>query len=105
MDRYLIKNPSLHRKLADTLQKIQDDYHQASGDVLLPPGWSEVMDTISALPTSGDPAVVKVVENIQDAVESSHQQRFNAYQNSANERHKILDALPPERHTLNSTTD
>src|SRR5690625_5687562 len=47
VDRDLSQYPSLHRKLADTLQKIQDDYHQASGDVLLPPAWSEVMDTIS----------------------------------------------------------
>lgn len=105
VDRDLSQYPSLHRKLADTLQKIQDDYHQASGDVLLPPAWSEVMDTISALPTSGDPAVVKVLENIQDAVESSHQQSFKAYQKSANERHKILHAMQPEWRTLNSTMD
>ena len=103
VDRDLSQYPSLHRKLADTLQNIQDDYHEASGDVLLPPAWSEVMDTISALPTSGDPAVVKVLENIQDAVESSHQQSFKAYQKSANERHKILNAMQPEWRTLNST--
>src|SRR5690625_5710139 len=63
------------------------------------------METISALPTSCEPAVVKELENIQDAVESSHQQSFKAYQKSANERHKILHAMQPEWRTLNSTMD
>ncbi|MDQ2076794.1 hypothetical protein [Marinimicrobium sp. ABcell2] len=103
VERDLSQYPSLHRKLADTLQKIQDDYHEASGEVLLPPAWSEVMDTIASLPTSGDPAVVKILENIQDAVENSHQQSFKAYQKNANERHKILNSMQPEWRTLNST--
>src|SRR5690625_5487955 len=68
-----------------------------------PRDWSS--DVCSSDLTSGDPAVVKVLENIQEALESSHQQSFKAYQKSANERHKILHAMQPEWRTLNSTMD
>src|SRR5690625_1859842 len=67
--RALSQYRSWPRTLADTLQPTPDDCHPARGDVRLPRAWSEVMDTMSALPTSGDPAVVTVLENIQAAVE------------------------------------
>jgi len=103
VERDLSQYPSLHRRLADSLQKIEEDYHDATEDAPLPPAWSEVMDTIASLPSSGDPAVVKILENIQDAVENSHQQTLKAFQKSAGERHKILNGMQPEWRKLNST--
>ncbi len=105
VERDLSQYPSLHRKLADTLQKIEADYHASTDDAPLPPAWSEVVDTLSALPSSGDPAVLKILENIKGAVETSHQQTLKAYQKSANERHKALSAMQPEWRTLNSTME
>src|SRR5690625_4560138 len=105
VDRDLGQYPTLHRKLSDTVQRIEEDYQASAEEAPLPPAWSEVVDTISALPTSGDPTVVKVLNNIKSAVESSHQQTLRAYQKSANERHRVLSGMRPEWRTLNRTMD
>ncbi|WLD58644.1 hypothetical protein NFC81_02330 [Salinispirillum sp. LH 10-3-1] len=105
VERDLSQYPSLHRKLAETLKKVQDDYHAATDDAPLPPAWTEVVETISALPNTGDPAVVKILDNIKSMVESSHQQTLKAYQKSANERHKILNGMQPEMRSLSNTME
>ncbi|MFC3851233.1 hypothetical protein ACFOSD_07035 [Salinispirillum marinum] len=105
VERDLSQYPSLHRKLADTLKKIQDDYHAATDDAPLPPAWTEVVETITALPNTGDPAVVKILDNIKQMVESSHQQTLKAYQKGTNERHKILNGMQPDWRALNNTME
>lgn len=103
VERDLRQYPSLHRKLADTLQKVEEDYYQAVDEAPLPPAWSEVVETISSLPTTGDPAVTKILDNIQEAVENAHQQTLKAYQKNTRERQRILSAMQPEWRTLNTT--
>lgn len=105
IERDLSQYPALHRKLADTLQKVEADYQACTDEAPLPPAWSEVMDTISALPSSGDPAVIKVLSNIRGVIENSHQQTLKAYQKGVNGRHKILATMQPEWRTLNHTLE
>lgn len=103
VERNLHQYPALHRKLADSLQKIEEDYYQAVDETPLPPAWSEMVETISSLPTTGDPAVTKILDNIQEAVENAHQQTLKAYQKNCRERQRILSAMQPEWHSLNTT--
>ncbi|MEX1056696.1 MAG: hypothetical protein WED11_03095, partial [Natronospirillum sp.] len=67
------------------------------------PAWADVMDTIQSLPSNGDPAVTKVLINIKDAVESSHQQSLKAHQKNCAERHKILAGMQPQWRSLNQS--
>lgn len=103
VERDLSQYPGLHRKLAETLEKIENDYHECTGNAPLPPAWSELMDTIASLPTSGDPAVQNILDNIRDVVENSHEETLKAYQQDTNERHGILKAMQPEWRILNGT--
>lgn len=103
VERNLHQYPALHRKLAHTLQKIEEDYYQAVDEAPLPPAWSEMVETIASLPTTGDPAVTKILDNIQEAVENAHQQTLKAYQKNTRERQRILSAMQPEWHSLNTT--
>lgn len=105
IERDLSQYPALHRKLADTLQKVEADYRDATGDAPLPPAWSEVLETLSTLPSPSEPAVAKILDNIRDAVEDSHRQTLAAYQKSANERHKILNGMQPHWRGLNQTLE
>jgi len=91
----------LHRKLTETLEKIETDYHNSIENKPLPPAWQEVMDTIRNLPSSGDPAVANILENIKEVVENSHEQTLKAYQDDTNERHGILKSMRPEWRSLN----
>ncbi len=103
VERDLSQYPVLHRKLADTLQKVETDYHAATGNVTLPPAWSEVLDTVKALAGSGDPTVAKVLANIKETVEDSHQQALKAWQKDANERHRLLNGMQSEWRALGQT--
>ncbi len=93
VERDLSQYPALHRRLADTLQKVEADYQAAALEAPLPPAWSDVVETISSLPSSGDPAVVKVLDNIKQVVETSHQQTLKVFQKSVNERHRTLNGM------------
>lgn len=103
VERELSHYPELHRKVADTIDKVSDDYHAATNPDPLPPAWTDVMDTIQSLPGNGDPAVTKVLNNIKDAVESSHQQTLKAHQKNCAERHKILAGMQPHWRSLNQS--
>ena len=105
VERDLSQYPALHRKLAEALEKIEADYQSASDPEPLPPAWSEVVDTITSLPKSGDPAVAKVLDNIKNVVEHSHQQTLKAHQKNANERHRILSSMQPQWRALSQTMD
>jgi len=101
VERDLSQYPVLHRKLTETLEKIETDYHNSIENKPLPPAWQEVMDTIRNLPSSGDPAVANILENIKEVVENSHEQTLKAYQDDTNERHGILKSMRPEWRSLN----
>lgn len=105
IERELSQYPALHRRLVDTLERIETDYQNATHDAPLPPAWSEMLSTVSNLPTSGDPAVKKVLDNIRSAVESAHRQTLKAYQKNTNERHRILAGMQPHWRGLKSTVD
>ena len=105
VDRDLGQYPELHRQLSEVLQKIEADYQACTEEAPMPPEWSEMVQSITSLPKSGDPHVTKVLENIKSAVERSHQETLKAYQKNVNERHKILHGMQPEWRRLNGTMD
>ena len=100
VERELSQYPALHRKLADTLEQVEADYQAAQHNAPLPPAWSEVVSTISALPSSGDPAVTKILDEIKAAVDSAHKETLKAYQKNTQERHKILGGMMPQWRSL-----
>ncbi|MCP1727204.1 hypothetical protein J2T60_001169 [Natronospira proteinivora] len=101
VERDLARYPELHRRLADVLAKVEADYQASATEAPLPPAWSEVVETVSALPSSGDPQVVKVLENIKSVVEKSHRETLKVHQKYLKERHKTLHAMQPEWRRLN----
>lgn len=101
--RDLSKYPTLHRKIADTIAKVEKDYNDASDSAPLPPAWADVLKTIAILPTNGDATVIKVLGGIKETIEESHQQTIKAYQKSSLGRHKILAGMQPEWRVLTNT--
>lgn len=101
--RDLAHYPSLHRTLADAIEKIEADYQASSLSAPLPPAWSDVVDTISALPKSADPALNKILDNIKDAIEDSHEETLKAFQKATLERHGHLAKMHPQWRTLKTT--
>lgn len=105
MERDLSRYPALHRKIAEAIEKIEADYQSASDAPPLPPAWSEVVATISALPGSSDPTVHKVLENIREVIEDAHEETLKAYQKDSRERHRILSRMQPEWRNLDQSLE
>ncbi|WP_444997724.1 hypothetical protein [Aliikangiella sp. IMCC44359] len=95
VQRDLSQYPGLHRQIAESVEKIEADYQKSAEAAPLPPAWGEVVETISNLPSSGDPTVVKILSNIKKAVEESHQQTLKAYKKSSAESHRLLSGMQP----------
>ncbi|WP_341936683.1 hypothetical protein [Marinimicrobium sp. C2-29] len=100
MERDLSRYPKLHRRIADAIEKIEEDYQEASDTPPLPPAWSEVVETVSALPGSSDPAVHKVLDNIREVIEDAHRETVKLYQKSSRDRHRVLAGMQPQWRAL-----
>ena len=95
VQRDLSKYPGLHRQIAEAIEKIEVDYQKSAQSTPLPPAWGDVVETITSLPSSGDPTVNKILLNIKKAVEESHQQTLKVYKKSASESHRLLAGMQP----------
>ncbi len=96
VEKDLSKYPGLHRKIAEAIEKIEADYQKSAEVSPLPPAWGEVVQTISSLPSGGDPTVNKILSNIKKAVEQSHQQTLKEYKKVSAETHQLLKNMQPE---------
>lgn len=105
VERDLSRYPALHRKITDSIQKIESDYQSATDSPPLPPAWSQVVETIAALPSNGDPAVNRILDNIKNAIGDSHKQTLKAYQKSSLQRHKLLASMQPEWRSLGASLE
>lgn len=97
--------PALQRQLSTTIEAIEHNYQQSSDTPPLPPAWSDVVTTIAALPTHGDPTVAKVLSNIQQAVEETHKETLKVWQTNAAKHHQQLAAMQPQWRSVNDTLD
>jgi len=105
VQRDLSQYPALHRQIRDAIDKIEADYQNAADAAPLPPAWKDVVQTITSLPPSGDPAVNKILQNVKDAVEDSHTKTLKAYKQASAQRHKLLSEMQPYWRKLNTTME
>ncbi len=87
--------PALHRQISDTIDKIEKDYQEATDSPPLPPAWLDAVESIAAIPRSGDPAVCKILKNIHKTVESAYRETEKEFQKNTLERHRLLGGLQP----------
>ena len=105
VSRDLSNYPALHRKISDTIAQIEKDYHSATDAPPLPPAWLEAVDSIAAIPRTGDPAVCSILDNIHHTVEDAHKETQKAWQKSTLEKHKILNGMQTDWRALFGTMD
>ncbi len=82
--------PALHRRLDESVRKIEEDL-KASG--LVPPeapGWPEAVKAVASMPKAGDRTVQKVLEEIHHSAQASEKKALQEYREAVARRHKIL---------------
>jgi len=95
--------PALHRKISDTLGKIEADYHGSTDAPPTPPNWIQAVETIARFPQQGDPVTAKILEGIQETIVKTQQETFKLYQKNSTERQQLLKNILPENRNLTQT--
>lgn len=93
--RDLAGYPSLQRALADHIARIEEDYRQSSELSPPPPTWVEAVEAVAKIPSNGDPTVARVLEKIEDIVQSQHKSAMAEYRKNISHRHGLLKRMIP----------
>ncbi len=95
VNRDLEKYPNLHRQLADTVTRIEDNY--SAGAEIQPelPAWMPVIESISKIDHKGDAMVANILVEIHKTLEEQHKSAIDNYRSDCTSRHRILHRMMP----------
>jgi hypothetical protein len=91
----LARYPDLHRKLDDTITKVDADFQECATAAPEAPGWTEAVAAVAKMPPNGDNVVRKVLEEIQKTAIAGEKKALAEFRDATAKRHKILGAMAP----------
>ncbi len=103
--RDMSEYPALQRKLTESLTKIEEDYQESTNVPPSPPGWTQAIAAVAAIPSSSDPMVVEILRGIRDALVKAHDNAIHEYREQSQERHKLLKVMLPYWRKVQSSLD
>ncbi len=103
--RDMAEYPALQRKLTESLTKIEEDYQESTNVPPSPPGWTQAIAAVAAIPSSNDPMVVEILRGIRDALVKAHDNAIHEYREQSHERHKLLKVMLPYWRKVQSALD
>lgn len=86
---------TLHRKLDDIMQKFEADYASCGSSPPEVPGWAGAVQAVSAINTSSDSNVKKVLVGIRESMEDAEKRALRTYREDTAKRHRILSKMRP----------
>jgi hypothetical protein len=95
VDRDLQKYPKLHRQLADTVTRLEDNYSASAEIQPELPAWMPVIESISRIDHKGDAMVANILEEIHKTLEDQHKAAIDNYRSDCTNRHRILHRMMP----------
>jgi hypothetical protein len=95
VNRDLQKYPQLHRQLADTVTKLEDNYAESAEIQPELPAWMPVIESISRIDHKGDAMVANILEEIHKTLEDQHKSAIDDYRSNCTNRHRILHRMMP----------
>jgi len=95
VNRDLEKYPNLHRQLADTVTKIEDNYSAGAETQPELPAWMPVIESISKIDHKGDAMVANILGEIHKTLEDQHKSAIDNYRSDCTSRHRILHRMMP----------
>ena len=95
VERDLSKYPSIHRKLSEMVNKLENDYSQSADVPVSLPNWVTIIEAIANIKHTGDTLVSKMLEEIKETLESQHKSSLQNYQSSTKKRHELLSRILP----------
>jgi hypothetical protein len=93
--RRLEQYSELHRELDDAIGQLHADYQNSGDNPPEVPGWTQVVQSIAAIPANGDANVDRLLADAHRSLEASTKKALKAYREDSSARHRILNAMAP----------
>jgi len=103
VSRDLSGYPNLHRQLNEQIQKIDEDYQQATEVPPEAPGWAKAVETVARLRNDDSGMVGKILVDIHATIKKSQQAALEDYRKSTAKRHHLLKNMMPYWRRLSQT--
>lgn len=105
VERDLQRYPAIHRKMAEAINKLEDDYSKTTDVPLSLPDWITIIDGIANIKHTGDNLVANMLTEIKDSLNEQHKTSLEHYRQSIKQRHRILSKMFPLWRSLQKSLD
>ncbi len=95
VERDLQGYPALHRKMADLLTRIDEDYRQSAETPPPLPEWVKIIDSIVKIPAASESMIASILKEIHRSLERFHREAMEAYREATKKRHGLLHKMMP----------
>src|SRR5262245_12571637 len=97
----LANYPGLHRALAESITRIDEDHRGAVEVPPSVPGWTEAVEVVAKIDTRH--AGAEILENIHKSLVKSGDEALDEYRKASGERHALLRRMMPEWRLVQET--
>jgi hypothetical protein len=91
----LARYPDLHRKIDDTVTRLDADFQECATAAPAAPGWSEAVAAVAKMPPGGDNVVKKVLEEMHKSAQAGEKKALQEFREATAKKHKLLGAMAP----------
>ena len=92
---------SLHRKLSESIDRIEKDHQEAVDVPPDPPGWVKAVEAVAEMDAKdGRAHIGSILSDIHKSLIKAHKEAMAAYHAASAQRHKLLRNMRPEWRTI-----
>jgi len=84
--------PALHRRLDESVKRVEEDLAASSLTPPTAPGWPEAVQAVASIPKAGDRTVQKVLDEIHRSAQVQEKKALQEWREAVAKRHGILAA-------------
>ena len=105
VDRDLASYPALHRKLAEQVTRIDEDYRRSADSQPEPEAWTSTLKAAEELlsHTALQGAAGKAVNALHEGLQEAHEISIAEYRAASKERHRLLSKMVPVWRRMDGT--
>ncbi len=92
---------SLHRKLSESIDRIEKDHQEAVDVPPDPPGWVKAVEAVAEIDAKdGRAHIGSILSDIHKSLVKAHKEAMAAYHEASAKRHKLLRNMRPDWRTI-----
>lgn len=104
--RDLANYATLHRKLSDSIARIEDNHHAAVDVPPEPPGWVKAVEAVANIDArEGRVEVGNILGDIHKSLVKAHHEAMALYRKASSQRHALLHRMRPDWRRIQQSLD